>query len=142
MPFSTTERQRLLEIAYRALRTRVLEGSIASSEADAIEFPQTAGAFVSLYDLSSERPKLRGCIGTFISEQPLAKTITEMAAAAATRDPRFSPVEASELDALRIELSVLSVPQAIDPACVKVGLHGLLVTRGDQRGVLLPPSGH
>jgi uncharacterized protein (TIGR00296 family) len=58
--------------------------------------------------------------------------------AAALHDPRFSPVSAKELSALRLEISVLSPLEDIAPEQVEVGRHGLLVSRGGQRGLLLP----
>jgi AmmeMemoRadiSam system protein A len=61
-----------------------------------------------------------------------------MAVAAATRDGRFSPVTARELEALRIEVSVLSPLESIQPSAVEVGRHGLLLSGGGRRGVLLP----
>lgn len=95
-----------------------------------------AGAFVSLH-LGGE---LKGCIGTFQADSPLAETVREMAIAAGTRDPRFRPVAKGELDLLHIEISVLSPRWPIqDPLSeVQVGVHGLSIARGWNRGVLLP----
>jgi AmmeMemoRadiSam system protein A len=61
-----------------------------------------------------------------------------MAVAAATRDPRFAPVEVEELEAVVLEISVLSPRRAASPNEVRVGEHGLWVQRGAYRGVLLP----
>lgn len=94
------------------------------------------GAFVTLRRLADE--ELRGCVGQMEASEPLLETVAEMAVAAATRDGRFAPVSASELDSLRIEISVLSPLAPIDPADVEVGRHGLLLRCGDRRGVLLP----
>ncbi len=94
------------------------------------------GAFVTLRRVSDG--ELRGCLGQLEAGEPLALTVAEMAVAAATRDPRFTPVSAGELRSLRIEISVLSPLAPIGPAEVEVGLHGLLLRSGDKRGVLLP----
>jgi len=94
------------------------------------------GAFVTLRRLSDD--ELRGCVGQMEPSEPLLETVTGMAVAAATRDGRFAPVCASELDSLRIEISVLSPLEPIRPADVEVGRHGLLLRYGDRRGVLLP----
>ena len=94
------------------------------------------GAFVTLRRLADE--ELRGCVGQMEASEPLVLTVAEMAVAAATRDARFEPVSASELDSLRIEISVLSPLEPIRPSEVKVGRHGLLLRCGDRRGVLLP----
>ena len=45
----------------------------------------------------------------------------------ASEDPRFGPVTRDELDALRLEVSVLSAYEPIAPDAVEVGRHGLLV---------------
>ena len=94
------------------------------------------GAFVTLRRLADE--ELRGCVGQMEASEPLLETVAEMAVAAATRDGRFAPVSASELDSLRIEISVLSALAPIRPSEVEVGRHGLLLRCGDRRGVLLP----
>ena len=60
------------------------------------------------------------------------------AMAAALDDPRFAPLGAAELDGVAIEISVLSPLVEIALDRIETGKHGLLVTRGSQRGVLLP----
>ena len=62
-----------------------------------------------------------------------------MAVAAASEDPRFPPLAASELDDLDVHVSALGprVPLA-DPSQLRVGTHGLVVRQGWHRGVLLP----
>jgi AmmeMemoRadiSam system protein A len=57
---------------------------------------------------------------------------------AALADPRFEALRPSELQALDIEISVISPLEPIAPEQVQVGKHGLLVSRGSDRGVLLP----
>ena len=94
------------------------------------------GAFVTLRQAADG--ELRGCVGQLESSDPLVETVAEMAVAAATRDSRFDPVPADELASLRVEISVLSSLQPIEPREVEVGRHGLLVRLGERRGVLLP----
>jgi AmmeMemoRadiSam system protein A len=69
---------------------------------------------------------------------PLFKVVQECAVAAATEDPRFPPVSANELPSLRIEISVLTPLVPIRPEEVQVGRHGLMVSKGRMRGLLLP----
>jgi AmmeMemoRadiSam system protein A len=72
-------------------------------------------------------------------QEPLDKTIEDMAGAAAFADSRFSPLTADELSECRIEISVLSpLEECHDPSTVKVGTHGLYLAYHGQRGVLLP----
>src|SRR5512145_412923 len=63
------------------------------------------GCFVTL----KTHGRLRGCIGQFISDRPLAETVAEMAEASAVKDPRFAGhrLMARELNDLEIEISVL-----------------------------------
>lgn len=57
------------------------------------------GCFVTL----KTRGRLRGCIGQFISEQPLIELVAEMAEASASKDPRFfdHPLTVRDLSAWR-----------------------------------------
>ncbi len=83
--------------------------------------------------------KLRGCIGRIDPETPLYRTVTDLTVSAATADARFPPVRVDETPQARIEISLLSVPERIAaPAEIAIGTHGLLITRGARRGLLLP----
>jgi len=82
---------------------------------------------------------LRGCIGYVEAIKPLVVTVSEMAAAAALRDPRFPPVGPDELDQLELEISVMSpIFKVTDTSEIQTGLHGLIVRRGAYQGLLLP----
>jgi AmmeMemoRadiSam system protein A len=62
-----------------------------------------------------------------------------MASAAATRDPRFPPIDVTDLPAMTVEISVLSPDVIIHRREeIVVGRHGLDVRRGGARGLLLP----
>jgi uncharacterized protein len=97
---------------------------------------QAAGAaFVTL----THRGKLRGCIGYVEAIKPLAEAVAHCAVSAATADPRFLPLTPDELPDLRIEISVLSPLWRIDqPGQIRVGDHGLCISQGGRRGLLLP----
>jgi uncharacterized protein len=106
-------------------------------------FAEPRGVFVTLRRHPSKA--LRGCIGFPLPVYPLRAAIPRAAYAAAVDDPRFPPVGSEELDRLTIELSVLTVPVAIDadprrelPRQVVVGRDGLIVDRGGASGLLLP----
>ncbi len=85
---------------------------------------------------------LRGCLGHTQGRMPLAAAVRELAVGAALRDHRFAPVTADEVPGLSIELTVLSAPVPLArgdlPGAVEVGRHGLVVSRGERSGVLLP----
>lgn len=83
---------------------------------------------------------LRGCTGTFSPTTDLPATIAEVTQSSLS-DPRFghNPITAAELHALEIELSVLSDPEpARNPASLSLGVHGIVVRRGDRSGCFLP----
>lgn len=95
-----------------------------------------AGAFVSL----KENGMLRGCIGTI---SPIcscvAEEIIQNAISAATRDPRFYPVKASELSRLVYSVDVLGPTERIQsPDQLDVKQYGVVVSTGRRRGLLLP----
>jgi AmmeMemoRadiSam system protein A len=94
-----------------------------------------SGCFVTI----KQKGALRGCIGNFISEQPLYKLVQEMAVSAATRDPRFYPMKAPDLTDFTLDISVLSpLVKAGSVEEIQVGIHGIYIVKGNYRGVLLP----
>jgi AmmeMemoRadiSam system protein A len=93
------------------------------------------GAFVSLH-LGTE---LRGCIGHPHGDRPLGEVIAQCAVSAASEDPRFPPLTLAEWAAARIEISVLGPLEPVkDVAEIVVGRHGLIVSQGYLKGLLLP----
>jgi len=115
-----------------------LEPSLEKAiEGGASALSKPCGAFVSLHN--SEGRKLRGCIGRMAANTPLQKTVRIMALEAAFGDPRFPPLDISELNKVDIEISALSPMELCpDPRSVKVGVHGLYLTHWGRSGVLLP----
>jgi AmmeMemoRadiSam system protein A len=135
MPFlSENDRLTLLRLARQAVvetvsRDRLLE----QIPTDGI-FAERRGIFVTLH----VGHRLRGCIGVIEAEDPLGESTVRCAVSAALQDPRFPPLRPEELSALRIEISLLSPPAPIRPEEIVIGRHGLLVSRGKRRGLLLP----
>lgn len=68
------------------------------------------GTFVTL---TTKNDELRGCIGKIEGEEKLYQDIIDNAYSAAFRDPRFAPVDRTEIDDIKIEISILSEPQEI-----------------------------
>lgn len=132
---SPEQRQRLLQTARQAVRAAVSSGPEPDLSTDDPDLTRVQGAFVSLH----ERGELRGCIGHIEGHLPLIETIAEMAQAAALDDPRFPSVTSEEEPQLEIEISVMSPLRVLtDPREVEVGRHGIVITRGFRRGLLLP----
>jgi len=134
LQLSDAQKDRLLELARTALEEAVRFGKVSevTESAEALQTP--CAAFVTL----TERGRLRGCIGHIEAVRPLYFTVRECARAAALDDPRFDPVTPAELSSLHIEISILSPLVDIAPQQVEVGRHGLLISRGGRRGLLLP----
>ncbi len=108
---------------------------------DALGVPESGplreklGAFVTL----KKDERLRGCIGHIFPVQPLWRDIRDNAIAAAVKDHRFSPVRASELAGLKLEISVLTRPVGVDkPEGFDVGRHGIVLNAFGRRAVYLP----
>lgn len=128
------EKLQLLRIARRALVAAVERiQDFRASESELIA-GVCAGAFVTLH----RGRNLRGCIGQLGTAQPTADVVAYAARAAALEDPRFEPVRPNELAEIEIELSILSTPSAISAHEIEAGKHGLIVSRGRARGLLLP----
>ena len=134
LQLTDAEKHRLLELARRALEEAVRFGrlSMVAEHTGALGTP--CGVFVTL----CKGKRLRGCIGQIEALRPLYATVRECARAAALDDPRFDPVAPAELSSLRLEISILSPLVVVAPEQVEVGRHGLLISRGAQRGLLLP----
>jgi AmmeMemoRadiSam system protein A len=83
--------------------------------------------------------RLRGCIGYTDAIMPLYQCVSECAVSAAMRDPRFSPLTASEYRNIDIEISVLTpLVEVNDISQIKVGRDGLMISKTGRRGLLLP----
>jgi AmmeMemoRadiSam system protein A len=131
---ASLDRKLLLEIARQALHAGVERGKpLQNLPKDAAQ-AQPTGAFVTL----RKRGRLRGCIGQVGTGQALAEVVAHCAQAAALEDPRFDPVRPEELAEIEIEISALSPLVEISPEQIEAGRHGLMVSRGQRRGLLLP----
>jgi hypothetical protein len=132
---SPAQRRRLLTIARETITQYVRSGTLPPiQETDPVLSAQN-GAFVTI----KRRGQLRGCIGNFVSRDPLYRTIMTMAVAASTQDPRFTPMTPVELNDMDLEISVLTPMRLItDVKEIQVGRHGLYLVKGRHSGTLLP----
>lgn len=132
-------------LAKNALETFVKKGYLLS-EKDAEKYMteeayvelsrQQAGAFVCI----KKYGELRGCIGTIrATQETLLSEIIHNAVSAGMYDPRFSPVDKIELEALTYSVDIMGEAEAIDsPERLDVKRYGVIVTCGTKRGLLLP----
>jgi AmmeMemoRadiSam system protein A len=133
---SEASRSLLLRVARRAIECELGLSSPAEDTASVAELQDHRGAFVTL----RRRPQgaLRGCVGITQPLYSLPTAVARASVSAAFRDPRFPAVVLSELPHLSVHVSVLSPLHPLAPEDVRVGVHGLLVRRGELSGLLLP----
>ena len=88
---------------------------------------------------------LRGCIGSLEAQRPLGEDVRHNARAAAFADPRFAPLAREELDATRVEVSLLATPKLLAfadhadlIARLRPGVDGLILECGAARATFLP----
>ena len=129
------EQQALLAIARQAIVHAVKHGDDYIEPREEKALNQRNGCFVTI----KQSGQLRGCIGNFQSELPLFKEVAMMAKASATNDPRFYPMQSTDLDNFTLEISVLSPLHKIEDVDeIEVGKHGIYIEKSYHRGVLLP----
>ena len=129
------EKKELFRIAHAAIEAEVKGTAAPKFKPLTPTLAELRGVFVTL----KKNGQLRGCIGYIEGVKPLYAAVAEMAVAAATGDPRFSPVSKDELDSLEYEISVLTPKRQInDPSEFIVGQHGIIVQAGGRSGVFLP----
>ena len=124
-------------LAQNAIATYIETGATPSPPSPLPEaMKEAGGVFVSLKKIGA----LRGCVGTTRpTQENLAKEIIRNAVAAASRDPRFSPVTKEELPLLKMSVDVLTKPsiiQSVDELDPKQ--YGIIVSKEGKQGVLLP----
>jgi uncharacterized protein len=129
----------MLAIARAAISSGA--GRPASADESAPWLSEPGACFVTL-TIGGE---LRGCIGSLEPYRPLLQDLKQNALAAAFRDPRFPPLSARELDAVRVEVSLLSpvVPITFRDekdalAQLRPGIDGVILEYGRNRGTFLP----
>ena len=129
----------LLTIARAAISSAL--GRPREAAEDAPWLQELGACFVTL----TQSGRLRGCIGTLQARHSLLADVKSNAVAAALRDPRFSPLTATELDHTDIEVSLLSPMQAMRfdseadaLAQLRPGIDGVVLEFERYRGTFLP----
>jgi len=137
------DRRILLKLARSAIISELMKDRniIAKPKDVSPLLKEKRGCFVTLHKGGS----LRGCIGTIEPTTALISCVEENAINAAFRDPRFSPIDRDEVDAVDIEISVLTVPREIKHTNredlkkqIIPGVHGVILSQGYRRSTFLP----
>ena len=132
---SSKEKKELLQLARLSINQLVQHNKVVNYTPQNPNLLTKKGVFITL----RKKGILRGCIGFIEPILPLYQTVIQASIYAAIRDQRFPPVSIEELKDLEIEISVLAPLEKIhNPNFIEVGKHGLVITKGDKKGLLLP----
>lgn len=142
-PLTDQEKNILLRLAREAMEDRVKGKKLPALDNNSLTPPlrENGASFVTL----TINAELRGCIGALEAYQSLAEDVREHAIAAALQDPRFPPVDKSELGRIRLEVSRLTAPHLLEYSTgeellVKLNPHvdGVILKDGFRRATFLP----
>lgn len=135
------EKKWLLELARNALIQAATRGPLPEPKTPFPRLAELRACFVTL----TKSGALRGCLGHVLPRAPLYLAAADITRWAALRDPRFPPVHPEELDAIQIEISVLTQPVAVDFGSPEELLnqlrpheHGVVLQIGTRIATFLP----
>ena len=141
--FSPFERQRLLEIALESIQSGL--DNHQHLIPDPASLPANLCAYRACFVTLESGGKLRGCIGSLEPRTILAEDTSYNAWGAAFRDPRFRPLQAGELGALTIRVSVLCEREMVQFDTeqdlinkLRPGMDGLILQEHACKGTFLP----
>jgi AmmeMemoRadiSam system protein B/AmmeMemoRadiSam system protein A len=135
--FSKEEKNLLFKIAKNSIHSILYNKKRYEPEAKNMppKLLKQYGAFVTL-KINGE---LRGCIGRFISSEPLYKVVGESAVSSAFEDPRFSPLTKEEYEKTDMEITVLGPMKRIHNINeIVLGQNGIYIKKGSSAGTMLP----
>lgn len=145
LEFSREEGVFLVGLARDAIERALLSEEMPIPSDISEKLTREYGVFVTLNKQDRGSHSLRGCIGMPYPVKPLTEAVIDSAVNAALNDPRFPPVSLKEMDSIIVEVSILTPPEELDvevprdiPDRIEVGVDGLIVSRGNQQGLLLP----
>ncbi len=140
---SEEQRRYLLQLAHDSIRHGLSHD--APLPVDVAKLAPELRALRATFVTLKKRGELRGCIGTLEAIRPLAEDIASNAYAAAFQDPRFPPLQESELNELEVQLSILTPAEPVHfqserdlLAQLQPGVDGLILVEGGRRGTFLP----
>jgi MEMO1 family protein len=135
--FTEDEKKLLFEIARNSIQAKLNNNKKISFENKTIpeKLERLLGAFVTL----KINGVLRGCIGRFISTDPLYKVVQASALSSAFEDPRFLPITTEEFKLTEIEITILGPLKKIsDINEIVLGKHGIYIKKDIKSGTMLP----
>jgi len=135
--FTEKEKDQLISIARDNIKSLLYTRKKVTVNPEMLPavFREPLGAFVTL----KINDALRGCIGRFISSDPLYEVVIESSASSAFEDPRFSPLTKDELAKTDIEITVLGPMKKISSISeIVLGRHGIYIKKDSRSGTMLP----
>jgi len=127
---------RAVELAREAVEAYVLNGQREHPGSMRDSFYNRTGTFVRL----EAGGRLRGCAGSYDSDEQLGRGIVDAAIEAASEDSCGSEVEAAELTGLTVSVCIVSdITLTDDPAeDLEIGTHGVAIDGRGQHGWMYP----
>jgi MEMO1 family protein len=139
------DRERLLSASMAALGLAARNGGKAPAPSLEDDRSPALSPWRATFVTLTENGRLRGCIGTLKPHRPLIEDAVANTAKAGFADPRFPRLEESDLNALRLDVSILSHPRPIPAAseselaaALEPDRDGLILTAGRRRALFLP----
>jgi MEMO1 family protein len=135
--FTEEEKKELFTIARNSIKSRLFnEKDLTIDDKQIPEaLKQQFGAFVTL----KINGTLRGCIGRFVSTDPLYDVVRASAISSAFEDPRFSPLTKDEYKKVDVEITVLGPMKKINNINeIVLGKHGIYIKKDFRSGTMLP----
>lgn len=138
------EKQFLLALARRAIEHYLDTGKVLKAVAEKLPSEKVKDELACFVTLMIGG-QLRGCIGHILPVQELYLDVIENAVSAAFEDLRFYPLSKEELDKIKIEVSVLTVPAPLAFSTpeelikkLRPKIDGVIIKRGRQQATFLP----
>ena len=135
--FSDNEKEILFAITRRSIESWFTNKKYPSIDESTLtqKLKEKYGAFVTL----KIDGVLRGCIGRFVSDDPLYKAVSQSAVSSAFNDPRFPALTKDEYQKVDIEITVLGPMKRIyNKDEIVLGKHGIYIKQGAMAGTMLP----
>lgn len=137
------QRALLLDVARRSLAFAAAKGSVPAVKASGINHP--LGTLRRVFVTLTNNGQLRGCQGSLTAQLPVLQGVATYTALSAISDHRFKPVTVTEVEGLKISISVLSEEAPIASAtkaqliaALQPGIDGLTLSGPNFRATFLP----
>jgi len=136
LSFTDEEKAQLFVLARNSIQSKLENKKFVPDEKKMpSKFKLSMGAFVTLKIDSN----LRGCIGRFVSSDPLYEVVMASAISSAFEDPRFSPLTREEYKKTEMEITVLGPLKKINNINeIILGKHGIYIKKDFRSGTMLP----